>query len=281
MRIVKKPQEMARLSVLWRTQGLSVGFVPTMGALHRGHASLIKRARKENLKIAVSIFVNPAQFGPREDFSRYPRPFAEDSRLCAGLGVDALYHPDAAGMYPEGYATCVEVAGLSDILCGAFRPGHFRGVATVVLKLLEMVSPSKAYFGEKDYQQLIIVKRMARDLNLPCRIVGCPTVREADGLALSSRNKYLSPEERRLAPALYAALKAGARAAKKGGPAKKVAAVAERRILRIPGASIDYVSLVEAESLREASALAGKLRLMAAVRLGSTRLIDNIPVMMG
>lgn len=278
MRVLTRRVEMAGLAASWRRRGESVGLVPTMGALHEGHASLLRRARRENRRAAVSVFVNPSQFGPREDYSRYPRPFAADRRLCAELGVDALYHPGVREVYPEGFATSVEVGGLSERLCGALRPGHFRAVATVVLKLLETVRPDRAYFGQKDYQQLIVVRRMAADLGLPCRVVGCPTVREPDGLALSSRNAYLSPEQRRQAPRLHAALRLGSALAKRGANPTRLLSRVRREIAGIPGARIDYVTLADARSLQDARELKGELRLLAAVRLGRTRLIDNIPL---
>jgi pantoate--beta-alanine ligase len=239
-----------------------------MGALHAGHASLIRRARRENDRVVVSIFVNPAQFGPNEDFNRYPRAFAADRKLCAGCGADAIYHPSVAQVYPEGFGTFVEPpASLANVLEGEFRPGHFRGVATVVLKLLETVRPARAYFGEKDWQQLAVVRRMAADLDLDAKIIGCPTIRDADGLALSSRNAYLSAEERAAAPRIHEALKLGdARAA------------AARIRAALPGARIDYVRLVDAVTLVPRGPKTRALRLLAAVRVGRTRLIDNVPV---
>lgn len=278
MLIVTRRSRMARLAALWKRRGFSVGFVPTMGALHEGHRSLIARARRENRKVVVSIFVNPAQFGPNEDYGRYPRTFASDRRLCADAGADAVYRPSAREVYPDGFGASVEVGGLSDVLCGKFRPGHFKGVATVVLKLLETTRPDKAYFGEKDFQQLVIVRKMAKDLDVPVRIVGCPTVRENDGLALSSRNRYLDPKERARAALLYQALRLGARAARESGKPAAGTAAARAAIAKIPGARVDYVALVGSDSLSPARVLRGRLRLLAAVRLGRTRLIDNIPV---
>lgn len=267
---------MTALSKNWASRGQSVGFVPTMGALHEGHASLIRRARKENKRVVVSIFVNPTQFGPKEDLSRYPRPFAADKRLCASLGVDAIFHPEPSGMYPDGFRTTVEVQGLSDLLCGAYRPGHFKGVATVVLKLFEVVRPERAYFGQKDFQQLQVIKRMVRDLDLPVQVVGCPTVREKDGLALSSRNQYLSPFERALAPKIRESFALAETLSRKGASPARIIAAVRKHILAIPGATIDYVSIVDPETLLDAPKLAGPLRLLAAVRVGKTRLIDNI-----
>lgn len=255
-----------------------MGFVPTMGALHAGHGSLINRARRHEERVVVSIFVNPTQFGPNEDYSRYPRTWRQDLALCRAEGVDAVYHPEASQVYPEGFRTEVEVKGLSGLLCGKFRPGHFKGVATIVLKLLTAVRPDRAYFGEKDYQQLIVLKTMARDLGLPWAIVGCPTLREKDGLAMSSRNRYLSPDERRASPELQAALLEGARAARDARTPSAVVEQVKRRLRAIPGARLDYVSLVDARTLAAVKTLKGRLRLLAAVRLGSTRLIDNVAV---
>ncbi|MBI4425219.1 MAG: pantoate--beta-alanine ligase [Elusimicrobia bacterium] len=279
MRVVREPEELLRAGAQWRRRGESVGFVPTMGALHEGHRSLIQRARRENRRVVVSIFVNPLQFGPDEDYNRYPRPFYQDRRLCESSWVDALYRPSPEAMYPEGFATAVEVRGLSDLLDGEFRPGHFRGVATVVLKLLQQVRPDKAYFGEKDYQQLIVLGRMARDLDLGVEIVPCPTVRERDGLALSSRNAYLSANERANAPLLYRALAAGCEAAKApGAKPERVTRLVKRLVQKIPRVSVDYIRLVDAATLEEAERLRGRLRLLAAIRLGRTRLIDNLAV---
>lgn len=277
----RTPAAMSRLSAAWRGKGLRVGLVPTMGALHEGHASLIRRARRECDRVVVSLFVNPLQFGPKEDFSRYPRAFAADRRLCAAAGADALYHPSAPAMYPIGFRTSVEVAGLSDVLCGAFRPGHFKGVATVVLKLLETVRPQRSYFGEKDYQQLVILKTMARDLGLPGAIVGCPLIREKDGLALSSRNIYLSPEERTNALHLSTGLRLAVENIKKGGTPKRAEALARQEISKIPKVKIDYVSVVDAKTLipaRRPEGRASALRILAAIKVGNTRLIDNLPV---
>ncbi|MBI4376676.1 MAG: pantoate--beta-alanine ligase [Elusimicrobia bacterium] len=279
MILARSPSMMRNLARRWRSKNLTIGLVPTMGALHAGHASLIRRARRECDRVAVSIFVNPAQFGPNEDFARYPRSLPQDRRLCASCGADAVYHPGTQDVYPAGYRTFVEVEGLSSLLCGRFRPGHFRGVATVVLKLFQTVVPHRAYFGEKDFQQLAIIKRMSSDLHLPVKIVGCPTIREKDGLALSSRNAYLSPEERAQARRLYAGLSRGVeRAAAAGAKPESVTQAVRSEILAIPGVSIDYVSLVDENTLEDAPRLSGRLRLLAAIRLGKTRLIDNVPV---
>lgn len=267
---------MAGLSARWAREGRRVGFVPTMGALHSGHASLIRRARAENERVVVSLFVNPLQFGPGEDFGLYPRTFPADRRLCSQNRVDVLYRPSVEQMYPPGFKTTVSVPVLSSLLCGRFRPGHFQGVATAVLKLFETTRPARAYFGEKDFQQLVIVKKMTRDLNLPVSIVACPTVRDEDGLALSSRNRYLTPSQRACAPKLYAALQEASAAARRGNPPGPLLARTRRAILKIPGASIDYVEIVDCESLSAARVLDGSLRLVAAIRVAKTRLIDNV-----
>jgi pantoate--beta-alanine ligase len=276
MRVISKVDEMQRLSDAWKKKGDKLGFVPTMGALHAGHAALIRHARRENNKVVVSVFVNPTQFGPKEDFKKYPRPFSRDRRLCEALGVNILYHPSAKEIYPEGFRTFVIVEGLSEKLCGRFRPGHFRGVATIVLKLFEAVGPERAYFGEKDYQQLTIIKTMARDLNLPSQIIGCPTIREKDGLALSSRNRYLSPKEREAAPLFYEALSNAVKKTRPNIAPPKILSEAKREILKIQGSVIDYVSLVKDGTLEDVKKISGRMRIVAAMRLGNTRLIDNI-----
>ena len=279
MVITRRPRDIRRRSEAWRRRGLSVGFVPTMGALHEGHVSLIRRALAADDRVVVSVFVNPTQFGPKEDFSRYPRPFRSDAAKCGAAGAHAVYHPDVRDMYPEGFGTRVEVEGLSSLLCGSFRPGHFRGVATVVLKLLEQVRPDALYLGEKDYQQLTVLRAMARDLDLPVKVVGCPTIRERDGLALSSRNAYLSTAERAAAPRLNRALRAGAEEARRRG---STPASVRARMLRvahgIPSVRIDYLEIVDPDTLLRPARLKGRLRLLGALRLGNTRLIDNIPV---
>jgi pantoate--beta-alanine ligase len=265
----------------WRHAGDTVGLVPTMGALHEGHLSLVTRARAECRRAVVTIFVNPKQFGPREDFARYPRDLEADLRLVASVGADAVFAPDVAEMYPEGFATTVSVAGLTEGLCGPHRPGHFAGVATVVTKLLLQALPDRAYFGEKDYQQLQVIKRFARDLDIPVQIVGVPTVREADGLAKSSRNAYLTPDERRIAPTIYRVLTA--MAAKLGGSVSAAPILADAITqLRAAGFNpIDYLSLVDAESLQPIKRVTQPARLAVAAYLGTTRLIDNVAVIPG
>jgi pantoate--beta-alanine ligase len=263
-----------------RSVGRSVGFVPTMGYLHEGHASLMERAADNTDVVVASIFVNPLQFGPNEDFGAYPRDLARDVELAAAADVDLLFVPPAEEMYPEGRVlTTVSVAGVSEGLDGASRPGHFDGVATVVAKLFAIVGPCRAYFGEKDFQQLAVVRRMVADLSLPVAVVGCPTVREPDGLAMSSRNSYLTPEERAAAPVVHRALRAGVQAVEQGerDPAAVRAAMAAV-VAGQPLGRLDYVAVVDAESLAVPDVLSGNLRLLAAVRFGRARLIDNMGV---
>jgi len=259
-----------------RQRGLSVGLVPTMGALHAGHLSLIRAARQENGFVVVSIFVNPTQFGPSEDLARYPRPFAEDVDKCRAESVDLIFHPDAAEMYPDGHVTFVEVHSLQEVLCGASRPGHFRGVATVVLQLFNIVQPDAAYFGQKDAQQARIIARMIRDLHVPVRLRVMPIVRESDGLALSSRNQYLDAEQRKNAVALSRALQEARRRVEQG---ERTAAVLVKllteRIAATPGAVLDYAAVVDEATLQPLTRRAGKVLMALAVRYGATRLIDN------
>jgi pantoate--beta-alanine ligase len=262
----------------WRGNGQRIGLVPTMGALHAGHIALVAAAQAQCRRVVVSIFVNPKQFGPREDFSAYPRPESDDLAKLATANADLAFIPAAEELYPEGFATTISVGGVSEGLCGAHRPGHFDGVATVVAKLLTQVAPDAAFFGEKDYQQLLVVRRMARDLNLPVDIVGVPTVRQPDGLALSSRNVYLSAEERRVAPNLHRLMREAAAAIAKGDAPGGILA---RTIMALgeAGLTVEYLELRDAETLAPLSATPARAaRLLAAVHLGKTRLIDNIPV---
>ncbi len=283
MKIIRSPRKMQALALRWRRRGRSVGLVPTMGALHEGHLSLIRRARRENRIVVVSVFVNPSQFGPKEDFARYPRPFAKDAALCRRAGVDALFAPAPPAMYPPGFQTWISVEKLSRFLCGPFRPGHFRGVATVVAKLLQIVLPDRAYFGQKDFQQLRVVERLVADLNFPVRIVGCPTVRERDGLALSSRNRYLTQARRRLAARIPSALQAAGELVKfrTSVPAARVQGVVRAALRRIPGARVDYVSVADPDTLEPLRRVRGRALVATAVRLGRTRLIDNRTVSAG
>jgi pantoate--beta-alanine ligase len=265
----------------WRARRERVGLVPTMGAIHEGHLALVRAARGGCEHVVASLFVNPKQFAPSEDFAAYPRSEANDLAAFHKAGVDLVFIPDVSAIYPPGFATTIEVGGVSEGLDGAFRPGHFAGVATVVAKLLLQCLPDAAYFGEKDYQQLMVVRRLARDLDMPIRIEGVATVREADGLALSSRNAYLSPAERRTAPLLYRVLRDSAAALAQDPEA--VPATLERGIaqLRAGGFAVDYLELRDAATLALMSRVAGPARLLAAVHLGRTRLIDNIPVTPG
>jgi len=260
-----------------RRRGATVGLVPTMGALHEGHASLLRAARQETGFVVASIFVNPTQFGPHEDFGRYPRTLDADLAVCGAAGVNLVFAPEAAAIYPAGFCTYIEVHGLQDGLCGADRPGHFRGVATVVLKLFNIVQPDIAYFGQKDAQQARIIVQLARDLDVPVQVRICPIVREADGLALSSRNRYLDPEQRRHALVLSRAL-AEARGCIEAGE-RDAAVIRQQLVERIPttpGAQLDYAAVVDARSLQPLERLHGAILLAVAVKFGATRLIDNL-----
>jgi pantoate--beta-alanine ligase len=261
-----------------RGTGGRVALVPTMGALHAGHMALVTQAQAIADHVIVSIFVNPIQFGPNEDLSRYPRQEAQDAALLTEAGVAALWLPGVEVMYPQGFATTVSVARLGDGLCGAARPGHFDGVATVVAKLLTQVKPDIAVFGEKDWQQLAIIRRMTRDLNLDVEIVGAPIVRDGDSLALSSRNAYLSVDERSAALALPHALQAAAADIEAGASVANTLERAKTAILEAGFASVDYVALVDAVSLEPLEVLESEARILAAARMGTTRLIDNFPV---
>jgi pantoate--beta-alanine ligase len=263
-----------------RARSLSVGVVPTMGALHAGHGELIRRARAENGYVVVTLFVNPTQFNNPDDLARYPRTLEADLAYCQSLGVDAVFAPGAEEMYPEGDPlTWVQVARLSERLEGEFRPGHFRGVATVVAKLFNIVAADRAYFGEKDAQQLAVVQRMVADLNFPVTIVPVPTVREPDGLAISSRNRLLSSEDRAVAPQLYRALAAAAEQIRQGCcDAKKARAAALDVLARAPAIRVEYVEVADAASMQPVAWIGGPVRVLGAVWLGTTRLIDNVPV---
>lgn len=256
---------------------LGLGLVPTMGALHAGHGRLIELARRESDCVVVSIFVNPIQFNRQDDYERYPRPLAADLEFCEARGVDLVFAPSIQEMYPCPQRTFVEVTGVSERLCGEFRPGHFRGVATVVTKLFNIVRPDRAYFGEKDAQQLAIIRRLVRDLNLPVAIVEVPTVREADGLALSSRNQHLTSEERRIAPALYQALRLARQWIADGvTDAGQLKRRARDLLAREPQIRVEYLEIVDPDEMQPVESIAGPVRVAAAVWLGSTRLIDNV-----
>jgi pantoate--beta-alanine ligase len=263
---------------LIRAEGRSIALVPTMGALHDGHMSLVEVARQQADDVIVSIFVNPKQFGPNEDFDAYPRTEARDAAMLADAGVAVLWAPTPDVVYPDGFATTVSVARLGDGLCGAARPGHFDGVATVVAKLFNQVQPDLAVFGDKDWQQLAIIRRMTIDLDLPVEIIGVPTLREADGLAMSSRNAYLTPEQRTAAVALPKAMVSAITAIESGVPVAEALARAIERIVDAGFDRPDYLSLVDAASLEPLGSLDREARLIAAARIGGTRLIDNHPV---
>jgi len=261
-----------------RDGGKSVGFVPTMGALHEGHLSLVRMSLAENDITVLSIFVNPTQFGPQEDLDKYPRQLEQDLAQAEELGVDVVFAPTAHDMYAEDYCTWVEVEKLTEGLCGRYRPGHFRGVTTVVTKLFNIVQPDRAYFGEKDYQQLAVIRRMVRDLNMPIEIRAHPTVREPDGLAMSSRNLLLTPEHRAVAPALYQALRKAAEAVRAGASGKEAEAIVRAELAHVPEFKLQYVEAVDPVSLEPKGDQGGTMVLAAAAFLGDVRLIDNIPI---
>jgi pantoate--beta-alanine ligase len=260
----------------WKREGLTVGFVPTMGYLHEGHKSLMQAARANNDKVVVSVFVNPMQFGPNEDLESYPRDFEKDSALCESVGVDLIFHPEPEEMYADGFCSYVDMNGLTTELCGKSRPIHFRGVQTVVLKLFNIVKPDRAYFGQKDAQQLAVIKRMVKDLNVDTEIVGCPIVREADGLAKSSRNTYLNPDERKAALILSRSLKLGRKLIENGETdAKAVIKAITDSINTEPLAKIDYVDVVDFDTITPVDKIGKSVLVAIAVYIGKTRLIDN------
>ncbi|MCC6698737.1 MAG: pantoate--beta-alanine ligase [Candidatus Hydrogenedentes bacterium] len=274
MIIIRTPAEMRDWSLAARATGSTIGFVPTMGALHEGHASLLRAAAAQNDKAVASIFVNPTQFAPNEDFAAYPRTFDADRAMCEEAGIGVIYAPDANALYPEGYATYVNVEKVSAGLCGASRPIFFRGVATVVAKLFNTVLPHRAYFGQKDAQQCAVIRRMTRDLDFGVEIVEMPTVREADGLAMSSRNRYLTPEERQQALAISRGL-FKARAMMEGGERDSLVLVNAVRN-EMDALNIDYVELVDANTIEPLARATGRVLLAAAAWVGKARLIDNI-----
>ena len=275
MKIVGTVKEVREQVKEWKKQGLTVGFVPTMGYLHEGHKSLMDAARKDNDKVVVSIFVNPMQFGPTEDLATYPRDLDHDAALCESAGVDLIFHPEAEEMYEKDFCSFVDMTGLTEGLCGKTRPIHFRGVCTVVNKFFNIVTPDRAYFGQKDGQQLAVIKRMVRDLNMDIEIIGSPIVREEDGLAKSSRNTYLSPEERKAALILSKTVALGKELAKTEKDANKVVEAMKKNIETEPMAKIDYVEAVDALSMEPVEKLEGTCILAMAVYIGKTRLIDN------
>jgi pantoate--beta-alanine ligase len=260
----------------WKKAGYSIGLVPTMGYLHEGHASLIERAAKENDKVVVSVFVNPIQFGPTEDLESYPRDFDADCVLCEKMGADLVFHPQPEEMYFDDFCTYVDMHTLSEVLCGKTRPIHFRGVCTVVSKLFHIADPDRAYFGQKDAQQLAVIRRMVRDLNFDIEIVGCPIIREEDGLAKSSRNTYLNEKERQAAVILSKAIFTGQKLVEDGEKdAKKVVSAVKEVLATEPMADVEYVELVDFNNLKEIETIEGTVLCAMAVRIGKTRLIDN------
>jgi len=280
VKLITSPQDMQSVSKAIKKEGKNIGFVPTMGYLHEGHTSLMRCSKKENDITVVSIFVNPTQFGENEDFDKYPRDLERDLKICEKEGVDFVFAPSAKDMYPEGYATYVVMEDLVDRLCGKFRPGHFKGVLTVVNKLFNIIKPDKAYFGEKDYQQLVVIKKMVKDLNMDVEVIGCPIVREEDGLAKSSRNKYLSKEERTSAVSLYKALQLAQKMFNEGETdPEKIISQMENLIKSYPQVKeIQYIEIVDPDTLKPKEKVEKGDRVLIAVFIGDTRLIDNIEV---
>jgi pantoate--beta-alanine ligase len=277
MRIIETIKDLKAIIKSQKTSGKTIGFVPTMGYLHDGHISLAKESLCNNDFTIMSIFVNPTQFGKNEDFGKYPRSLDRDSQMAEQAGVDVIFIPAVIELYPEGYKTYINVEGITEKLCGITRPGHFKGVTTIVNKLFNIVEPNKAYFGQKDAQQAIVIKKMVKDLNMNIEIVICPIVREADGLALSSRNVYLNPEERRSALVLSKSLFYVEDMIKKGEHCKeKIINFIREKIALEKLASVDYISVANAETLDEIEKLEGKILIALAVRFGQTRLIDNV-----
>ncbi|MBM4134276.1 MAG: pantoate--beta-alanine ligase [Nitrospira sp.] len=279
MRIIRSVPAMTVWTSGLRREGVGIGFVPTMGALHEGHRSLIRKARLACDAVVVSLFVNPTQFGPGEDYATYPRTLKDDAALCRAAGVDVLFAPSAAAMYPAGAHVSVTVGNLAQRWEGMIRPGHFDGVATVVTKLFSIVRPDRAYFGQKDFQQSVIVRRLAEDLSLGVKILVCPTVREADGLAMSSRNRYLTPVQRRVAPVLHEALQAGRTAILRGIRfGAQVARAMQRVVEQEPGVTVDYLACCDPRTLEPLARITKPAVLLGAIQLGRVRLIDNLLV---
>ncbi len=280
MKVAKTIKSVREAVKAARKAGRTIGLVPTMGALHRGHMSLIERSLKHGDFVIVSIFVNPTQFGPRDDLAKYPRPLRDDLQICRKSGVDVVFVPDVKEMYRQEELTWVNVEKISEPLCSRFRPGHFRGVATVCSKLFNIVQPDIAYFGQKDAQQLAVIKRMVADLNMPLKIVGCPIVRETDGLALSSRNRYLSAQQRKDATCIYRSLKMAREMIKAGQTNPKTIANRMRKIISSAESlrDIDYISIVKADTLEDVRIIKGKILIVVAAWFGTTRLIDNLTV---
>ena len=279
MEVVKTVEEVREIVSEWRSQGLTIGLVPTMGFLHEGHQSLIQRSASENDCTVVSVFVNPIQFGPNEDLEAYPRDLNRDMKAVEEAGGDIIFNPDPSEMYPDHFTSFIDTTETTELLCGAVRPIHFRGVCTVVGKLFNIVMPDRAYFGQKDAQQLATVKRFVRDLNFPLDIVACPIIREADGLAKSSRNTYLNPEERKAALILSQSLKKGKEAIDNGErDSQKVISIIRENLEKEPLARIDYVEVVDFENIQRIARIEGETLVAIAVYIGKTRLIDNFIV---
>jgi pantoate--beta-alanine ligase len=277
MKVAKTIKSVRNLVKIARSKGKKIGFVPTMGALHIGHISLIEAAAKKCDFVVVSIFVNPTQFSPSEDFEKYPRPLKADLQICRKADVDVVFTPTAKQMYPRENLTWVNVEKLTEQLCGRFRPGHFRGVITVCAKLFNIVAPDIAFFGQKDAQQAIVIKKMVADLNMPLEIIVCPTVRQADGLAVSSRNQYLTGQQKKDATYIYKSLEECRKLIKSGITNSKIIIAKMRKVLnQVPSIKIEYISIVDAETLRDIDRVTGKVLAAVAVKIGSTRLIDNI-----
>jgi pantoate--beta-alanine ligase len=279
MKIVESVARMSTLVKMLKKEGRSIGFVPTMGALHEGHLSLVRAAKKHADIVVMSIFINPIQFVRGEDFDKYPRDIKKDEEMARSSGVDIVFYPSPDDIYPQGYSTYVEVERLTDGLCGVRRTGHFKGVATVVAKLFNIIRPNIAYFGQKDAQQAIVIKKMVEDLNMGIEVRMLPTVREPDGLAMSSRNAYLSETERRQAPVLYEALRKAESMIRLGEKdPRKVVKTAEKIINNIHSAKVEYLSVVDTKWLKEVQAISGEVMVALAVSFGQTRLIDNVIV---
>lgn len=279
MKVIRNIHQMYQFSRKAGLKGKTIGFVPTMGALHKGHLSLIRQAHRENDIVVVSIFVNPAQFGAKEDFKHYPRPIKKDITLCKEEGVDFIFYPTASRMYPDGFRTYVNVEELSDCLCGKSRPGHFKGVATVVTKLFNIVLPDVAYFGQKDAQQALIIRRMTQDLNFPIRIKVIPIIRDKDGLALSSRNVYLNERERKDAVVLFNSLNLARDLINRGvRDTAKIIGLMKQLIYKKKSAKIDYISIVDTDNLKPLNKISAKALVALAVWTGKTRLIDNMVI---
>ena len=278
MKIVHTIEGLRAELLVWRQTGETIGLVPTMGALHDGHMSLVRLSRAKTMRTCVTLFINPKQFGPNEDFNTYPRNEENDIKKLKNEGIDLLFQPEPLVMYPQGFSTSISVEGLGDVLEGQVRPGFFRGVATVVTKLLMQTLPDIAFFGEKDFQQLLVIRRLTRDLNIPVQIVAAPIVREKDGLALSSRNNYLSPSERVIAPILYGTISQIAEQVSRGAPLNDQANWGHDQLLQAGFSFVDYLSIRDTETFSEVKDISRPARVLVAALLGKTRLIDNVMI---